>query len=81
MTPSVARRWVEKRFGVLAMVAVGAFTAPAALSILTTSFEEGPRRNRSLGVYTAAAACGFTFGLVSGGLLTQEWPSPSPPED
>lgn len=51
--------------------ASAAFTAPAALSILTTSFAEGPVRNRALGVYTAAAACGFTFGLVSGGLLTQ----------
>ena len=48
-----------------------AFTAPAALSILTTSFREGHRRNRALGVYAAAAAAGFTFGLVAGGLLTQ----------
>jgi MFS family permease len=48
-----------------------AFTAPAALSILTTSFREGPRRNRALGLYAAAAAAGFTFGLVAGGLLTQ----------
>jgi MFS family permease len=51
--------------------ASAAFTAPAALSILTTSFREGSQRNKALGVYTAAAACGFTFGLVSGGLLTQ----------
>src|SRR3954471_24662533 len=48
-----------------------AFTAPAALSILTTSFGEGHRRNRALGMYAAAAAGGFTFGLVAGGLLTQ----------
>ena len=48
-----------------------AFTAPAALSILTTSFGEGHRRNRALGIYAAAAAGGFTFGLVAGGLLTQ----------
>src|SRR4051794_1438144 len=48
-----------------------AFTAPAALSILTTSFGEGQRRNRALGFYAAAAAAGFTFGLVAGGLLTQ----------
>src|SRR5213080_2799553 len=32
-----------------------AFTAPAALSILTTSFREGPDRNKALGIYTAAA--------------------------
>src|SRR4051794_22835609 len=48
-----------------------AFTAPAALSILTTSFGEGHRRNRALGLYAAAAAAGFTFGLVVGGLLTE----------
>jgi MFS family permease len=48
-----------------------AFTAPAALSIITTSFAEGPHRNKALGLFTAAAAFGFTFGLVSGGLLTQ----------
>jgi len=48
-----------------------AFTAPAALSILTTSFGEGHRRNKALGAYAAAAASGFTFGLVAGGLLTQ----------
>jgi MFS family permease len=48
-----------------------AFTAPAALSILTTSFREGQRRNKALGIYAAAAASGFTFGLVAGGLLTQ----------
>jgi MFS family permease len=48
-----------------------ALTAPAALSLLTTSFSEGPRRNKALGVYAAGAASGFTFGLVAGGLLTQ----------
>jgi MFS family permease len=48
-----------------------AFTAPAALSILTTSFGEGQRRNKALGLYAAGAAAGFTFGLVVGGLLTE----------
>src|SRR3954470_8382515 len=48
-----------------------AFTAPAALSILTTSFAQGPRRDPRLGPSAAAAAAGFTFGLVAGGLLTQ----------
>src|SRR6478735_11192211 len=51
--------------------ASAAFTAPAALSLLTTRFGEGPRRNKALGMYTAAAAFGFTFGLVSGGVLTE----------
>ena len=36
--------------------ASAAFTAPAALSLLTSSFEEGARRNRALGSYTVAAA-------------------------
>src|SRR3954462_13941732 len=51
--------------------ASAAFTAPAALSILTTSFPEGQRRNKALGLYAAGAAAGFTFGLVVGGLLTE----------
>src|SRR5262245_5568659 len=47
-----------------------AFTAPAGLSIITTTFPEGPARNRALGVYTATGASGFSLGLVLGGLLT-----------
>jgi len=48
-----------------------AFTAPAGLSIITTSFEEGPARNKALAVYTATGAAGFSLGLVFGGLLTE----------
>jgi MFS family permease len=51
--------------------AAAAFTAPAGLSIITTSFAEGPARNRALSVYTAFGASGFSAGLVLGGLLTQ----------
>ena len=47
-----------------------AFTAPAGLSIITTTFAEGPARNRALGIYTATGASGFSLGLVLGGLLT-----------
>jgi EmrB/QacA subfamily drug resistance transporter len=47
-----------------------AFTAPAGLSIITTSFAEGPARNRALLVYTATGAIGFSLGLVFGGVLT-----------
>jgi MFS family permease len=47
-----------------------AFTAPAGLSIITTSFAEGPARNRALSVYAATGASGFALGLVVGGLLT-----------
>ena len=48
-----------------------AFTAPAGLSIITTSFAEGPARNKALAIYTATGATGFSLGLVFGGLLTE----------
>ena len=47
-----------------------AFLAPAGLSIITTTFPEGPLRNRAVLVYAGAAAGGFSLGLVAGGLLT-----------
>jgi EmrB/QacA subfamily drug resistance transporter len=48
-----------------------AFTAPAGLSIITTTFAEGQARNKALAVYTATGATGFSLGLVFGGLLTE----------
>jgi EmrB/QacA subfamily drug resistance transporter len=51
-------------------VAAG-FTAPAGLSIITTSFAQGPARNKALSIYTATAATGFSLGLVFSGLLTE----------
>jgi EmrB/QacA subfamily drug resistance transporter len=48
-----------------------AFTAPAGLSIITTSFAEGTVRNKAIAVYTATGATGFSLGLVFGGLLTE----------
>ena len=47
------------------------FTAPAGLSIITTSFAEGPARNKALAIYTATGATGFSLGLVFSGLLTE----------
>lgn len=47
-----------------------AFLAPAGLSIITTTFAEGPARNRAVLVYAGAAAGGFSLGMVTGGLLT-----------
>ncbi|MFJ5684328.1 MFS transporter [Streptomyces sp. NPDC093099] len=47
-----------------------AFMTPAGLSLITTSFEEGPRRDKALLVYSGTAAGGFSIGLVVGGLLT-----------
>ncbi len=49
----------------------GALISPAALSIITTTFEEGERRNKALGVWSAIAASGAAFGLLLGGVLTQ----------
>jgi len=50
--------------------AAAAFTAPAGLSIITTTFPEGPARNRALSIYTAFGASGFSSGLILGGLMT-----------
>jgi MFS family permease len=50
--------------------ASAAFTAPSGLSIVTTTFAEGPARNRALSIYTAFGASGFSAGLILGGLLT-----------
>src|SRR3954467_13635048 len=52
-------------------VASAAFTAPAGLSYITTTFAEGPVRNKALSVYTAFGASGFSSGLILGGLLTE----------
>jgi MFS family permease len=51
--------------------AAAAFTAPAGLSIITTTFPEGPSRNRALSIYTAFGASGFSSGLILGGLMTE----------
>ncbi|MDQ4053022.1 MAG: MFS transporter [Actinomycetota bacterium] len=50
-------------------VAAG-FMTPAGLSIITTSFAEGPLRDRAVVIYGATGAGGFTLGMVAGGLLT-----------
>ncbi len=47
-----------------------ALTAPAAMSIITTTFAEGPERNRALGIYSAMGASGFAGGAVLSGVLT-----------
>jgi EmrB/QacA subfamily drug resistance transporter len=48
-----------------------ALTGPAAFSIITTTFAEGPERNRAVGIWSATAAAGGALGMVLGGLLTQ----------
>ncbi|WNV84622.1 MFS transporter [Umezawaea sp. Da 62-37] len=57
----------------VARVAQGLATAavtPAALSLLTTSFPEGPLRSKALGLNGALMAAGFTTGAILGGVLT-----------
>ena len=55
----------------------GALVSPAALSIITTTFPEGPERTKALGVWSAIAAGGGAVGLLLGGILTEtlswEW--------
>jgi EmrB/QacA subfamily drug resistance transporter len=48
----------------------GAIIAPTALSLVTTTFPEGPPRNRAMGVYAAMSIAGAAVGLMAGGLLT-----------
>jgi len=48
-----------------------AFTAPAALSIVTTTFPEGPARNRAISIFGVFGASGYSLGLVFSGLMTQ----------
>ena len=48
----------------------GALLAPAALSMLMTTFAEGPERNRALGVWGAASGSGGAAGVLLGGFLT-----------
>ena len=49
--------------------AAGAMVAPAALSLIATTFPEGPRRSRAMGVYAAMSVTGGAAGLIAGGLL------------
>ncbi len=53
-----------------------ALVAPAALSIITTTFEEGAERTKAMGVWAAIAVGGGAVGLVLGGVLTTtlSWP-------
>src|SRR5450432_167558 len=48
----------------------GAIVAPTALSLITTTFPEGPPRNRAMGVYASMSIGGAAIGLMAGGLLT-----------
>lgn len=47
-----------------------AVIVPTGMSLLTTTFTEGPQRERALGVSGTVLSLGFTIGMVLGGVLT-----------
>ncbi|WP_405987623.1 MFS transporter [Streptomyces sp. NBC_00872] len=47
-----------------------AMIVPTGMSLLTTTFPEGPRRDRALGISGTLLSLGFTIGMVLGGVLT-----------
>jgi EmrB/QacA subfamily drug resistance transporter len=49
----------------------GALLAPAALSLLTTTFTDPKERSRAFGVFGAIAGGGGAVGLLLGGVLTE----------
>ncbi len=51
--------------------AFGALLAPAALSLLTTTFTDQKERGKAFGVFGAIAGAGGAVGLLLGGLLTE----------
>jgi EmrB/QacA subfamily drug resistance transporter len=64
--------------GARALQGLGAaIISPAALSIITTLFEEGPERNKALGIWGAIGGSGAAVGVLAGGVLTKylgwEW--------
>ena len=73
---SLAGGFAESQGTLIAARAVqglgGAVIAPASLSILTATFEEGAARNRAIGIWGAMGAAGGSAGVLLGGMLT-EW--------
>ncbi|MFD4553108.1 MFS transporter [Streptomyces sp. NPDC058469] len=54
-----------------ALQGLGAATiVPTGMSLLTTTFPEGPARDRALGISGTLLSLGFTVGMVAGGVLT-----------
>ncbi|MFG2215136.1 MULTISPECIES: MFS transporter [unclassified Streptomyces] len=55
----------------------GSLLFPATLSLINTTYAEGPVRNRALAIWGAAGAGGLCFGSLLGGVLVhgRGWPS------
>ncbi len=51
--------------------AFGALMAPAALSLLTVTFEGSARRSKAFGIWGATTGAGGAIGLLLGGVLTE----------
>ena len=51
--------------------AFGALMAPAALSLLSTTFAESPKRAQAFGIWGATSGAGGAIGLLLGGVLTE----------
>jgi EmrB/QacA subfamily drug resistance transporter len=71
---SLAGGFAQDKGFLLAMRALqgvgGAIASPTALSLVTTTFPQGPERNRAFGVYAAVSGAGAALGLILGGVLT-----------
>jgi EmrB/QacA subfamily drug resistance transporter len=71
---SLAGGLAQSQFTLIAARAIqglgGAVIAPASLSILTTTFEEGAARNRAVGIWGAMGGAGGAAGVLLGGVLT-----------
>lgn len=48
-----------------------AIVFPATLSLVSSSFAEGPERNRAMSVWAGAGAAGLSIGALLGGVLTE----------
>ncbi len=51
----------------------GALLFPATLTLINTTFAEGPDRTRALGVWGSAGGAGLSAGALLGGFLTSAW--------
>ncbi|WP_372407615.1 MFS transporter [Streptomyces luteireticuli] len=47
-----------------------AAVVPAGMALLTTTFPEGPQRERALGISSTLLSLGFTVGMLLGGVMT-----------